>query len=80
MQLPVAVFELEIQGKGSQRLFVTELNPGVDYLKFSKVVQQFLVLRNMQARKAEVNINMPRESLSLLCNLASSDADRLLIK
>ena len=80
IQLPVAVFELEIQGKGSQRHFVTELNPGVDYLTFSKVVQQFLVLRNMQALKAEVNINMPRESLSLLGNLASSDADRLLIK
>ena len=34
----------------------------------------------MQAGKAVININMPRESLSLLCNLASSDADRLLIK
>ena len=29
MQLPVAVFELEIPGKGSQRLFVTELNTGL---------------------------------------------------
>lgn len=79
MQLPVAVFLLELQGPGSQTLFVTELHPGINYLAFSKVAQQFLLLKNV-SNKSEVETNMPKESLSLLCNLASSETDRLLIK
>lgn len=80
MQLPVAVFELQLQGPGSQKLFVAERYSGVNYLSFSKVVQQFILLRNMEESKAEITVNMPKESLLLLCNLASSEADRLLIK
>lgn len=80
MQLPVVIFELELQGPGSQKLFVAERYSGMNYLSFSKVVQQFLLLRNMGKSDRNITANMPKESLLLLCNLASSEADRLLIK
>ena len=79
MQLPVAVFRMELQGPGSQCLFVTERQPGVNYEAFKRVAQRFLSLRNTSC-KSKMECNMPKESLSLLCSLASSEADRLLIK
>ena len=36
MQMPVVVFTLELSGPGSQRLFITENNPSVDYSVFVK--------------------------------------------
>ena len=44
MQLPVAIFQLELEDPGLQKLFVTERYSGINYLSFSKVVQQFLLL------------------------------------
>ena len=52
----------------------------MNYLSFSKVVQQFLLLQNMGKSDRKITANMPKESLLLLCNLASSEADQLLIK
>ena len=41
MQLPVATFQLELEGPGSQKRFVAKRYSGINYLSFSKVVQQF---------------------------------------
>ena len=51
MHLPVAVFEMQLHGPGSQKLFVTECQPGMNYESFSKVTQQFLSLRNKHFKK-----------------------------
>lgn len=80
MQLTVAVVLLELQGPGSQCLYVIVLRPNTNYLSFINIVQQFLHLRNTQESKADKSANLPKESLRLLCSLASSVSDRMLIK
>ena len=78
MQLPVVVFEMRLGGPGSQRRYVTELRQGVDMLRFCKSIEHFLV---SQSNTSKTKIaNLPKESLSLLCKLASSESDRLFIK
>jgi len=37
MHLPVAVFEMKLHGPGSQRRFVAELQPDMNYTTFSKI-------------------------------------------
>lgn len=73
MQLPVAVFTLSLQGPGSQRLFVTENKPHVD---FSLFVSWFpKVIPTDQIKKG-----VTRDQLQAICFLASSEKDRKLIR
>ena len=71
-QLPVAIFPMELQ-KGQKKLFVTELNTAVNYekLEFLKTVS------------TDCNTQLPiisRETLKIVCDLASSEKDKRLIK
>lgn len=73
MQLPVVVFTLTLQGPGSQRLFVTENKPYVD---FSLFVSWFpKVIPTDQIKKG-----VTRDQLQAICSLASSEKDRKLIR
>lgn len=76
MQLPIIIMELALSGPGSQRLYVTELKPGIDAQKLVFIVRQFL-----QSKKAQTKDKLPsKEKLEALCQLASSESDRLIIK
>ena len=80
MQLPVVVFQMQIAGPGSQMLYVTERRQGVDMLKLCKSIEHFLLSQNNSGKSKPVAATLPKESLSILCKLASSESDRLLIK
>ena len=76
MQLPLIIIEVELQGPGSQRLYATELKPGVDAQKLVSIMRQFL--RSIRANSKE---KLPsREKIAALCKLASTEADRMLLK
>lgn len=69
----MAVFTLTLQGPGSQRLFVTENKPYVD---FSLFVSWFpKVIPTDQIKKG-----VTRDQLQAICSLASSEKDRKLIR
>lgn len=80
MQLPVVVLGMQITGPGSRRLYVTELRQGVHMLTFCKSIEHFLFSQNNSNKSKPSVTNLPRESLSLLYKLASSESDRLLMK
>lgn len=68
--------ELALSGPGSQRLYVTELKPGIDAQKLVFIVRQFL-----ESKKAQTKDKLPsKEKLEALCQLASSESDCLIIK
>ena len=76
MQLPVAIFKLELGGPGSQRLYVSEIRLRVDYDAFGQMCQMVL--------SSEVNKNkekgLTKEALDVLCQLATTESDRCLIR
>ena len=75
MQLPVIIMELALGGPGSQRLYATELRPGIDAQKLL-IVKQFL-----QSTKSQMKDKLPsKEKLAALCQLASSESDRFHVK
>lgn len=69
----MAVFTLTLRGPGSQRLFVTENKPYVD---FSLFVSWFPKLIPTDQIKKGVT----RDQLQAICSLASSEKDRKLIR
>ena len=80
MQFPVVVFQMQIAGPGSQMLYVTERRQGVDMLKLCKSIEHFLLSQNNSGKSKPGAATLPKESLSILCKLASSESDSLLIK
>ena len=76
MQLPVAIFKLELSGPGSQRLYVSEMRATVDYDAFCPVCQMVFSSETLK-RKEE---GLSKEALDVLCQLATSESDRCLIK
>ena len=50
MQLPVAIFKLELSGPGSQRLYVSEVRTMVDYDTFSQVCQMVFSSETMKKK------------------------------
>lgn len=73
MQLPVSVFRMQLHGPGSAKLFVTAKIDGVDYNSFVALLQKV-----WQKECSASRLN--KKTLKELCNLASSNADKLLIK
>ncbi|CAB4038738.1 Hypothetical predicted protein [Paramuricea clavata] len=76
MQLPMAIFKLELNGPGSQRLYVCEIRQMVYYKAFSQFCQTILSSNSFGKRQK----GLTREALDVLCKLASSESDRCLIK
>ena len=76
MQLPVAIFKLELSGPGSQRLYLSEMGATVDYDAFCRVCQMVFSSETLK-RKEE---GLSKEALDVLCQLATSESDRCLIK
>lgn len=75
LQLPVAIFPMELQ-KGQKTLFVTELNTAVNYEKLGEFLKTVSV-------STDCNTQFPiisRETLKIVCDLASSEKDKRLIK
>ena len=66
MQMPVTVVELCLKGPGSQKLYVLESIPGVNVGKLVAI--------------AEKCLSKSKEMLQDLCNLATAQSDKLLIK
>ena len=73
MQMPVVVFMLELSGPGSQKLFITENNPSVDYSVFVKSLKFIVPVEN-------VVTGLSKDQLRALCSLATTEKDRKLIK
>ena len=73
MQLPVCVFGMAVIGPVSRKMYVTEKIEGVDY-------NSFVSLSEKVWQKQNSSSNMDRQTVGELCNLASSQADKLLIK
>ena len=71
MQLALIIIKVEHQGPGSP-----ELKPGIDDQKLVSITRQFLW--SIRANSKE---KLPcREKIAALCKLASTEADRLLLK
>lgn len=73
LQLPVVIFEISRQGKGSQRLCMIEQQTGVNYVTF---VSLFHKLIPSGVTAGGIN----KATLDGLCNLASTESDKKLIK
>ena len=73
MQMPVAVVQLSLQGPGSQRLYLLANVPGMDFQRFARITEQCLP-------QTSTRTGMTKAMLKDLCNLASSESGRLLIK
>jgi len=75
MQLPVIVMEISSQ-KSASKLYVAELQPGIDSQKLRIIMRQFLLSNN-----ANVKDNVQsKQKLNALCTLTTTEADRNLIK
>lgn len=72
MQLPVAVFPLSMNG--GQKLYVCELNSCLDYSKLQ------VLINGLQNKDAKKEVVIDKDMLQMLCELASSEKDRRLIK
>ena len=73
MQLPVVVFKV-CQKPGMQKLYIIEKNGNVDYQTLVSLVHKF----SLQSKLDKTEI--AKETLRDLCNLASTESDRKLIK
>lgn len=73
LQLPVVIFEISAEGKGSQRLCIIEQQTGVNYVTF---VSLFHKLIPSGVTRGGIN----KATLDGLCKLASTESDRKLIK
>ena len=77
MQLPLIIMEIAPDGHASKKkLYATELQPGVDAQKLVLVMRQF-----MHSKKTNLKEKLPsREKINALCELATTETDRLLLK
>ena len=73
MQMPVTVVEMCLKGPGSQKLYVLESIPGVNVGKLVAIAEKCL-------SKSSPRAGISKEMLQDLCNLATAESDRLLIK
>ena len=73
MQMPVSVVQMCLQGPGLQKLFVIANVPGMDIHRFTRLAEKCLP-------QTLTKTVMTKAMLKDLCNLASSESDRLLIK
>ena len=73
MQMPVTVVEMCLKGPGSQKLCVLESIPGVNVGKLVTFAEKCL-------SKSSPKAGISKEMLQDLCNLATAESDRLLIK
>ena len=67
MQLPVVVFKI----KGT--LYVVEYTNGTDYEKLAEIIEKLIPDQKLHS-------GLDRESLKALCDMASSEADRKLVR
>jgi hypothetical protein len=67
MQLPVAVFRIK------NKLYVAENRPDMNYIRFLKFLNMLVPVELMQK-------GISRENLNILCELASSEKDKKLIR
>ena len=72
MQLPVVVVCLKLKGPGSQVLFVTESKRNVDYKSYAEWLKKL--------EPSKVKQGLDKETLKALCDLATTEKDRSLIK
>lgn len=72
MQLPVAVVPLNING--GKKLFVCELISSLDYSKLQVFID------GLQNKDAKKDVIIEKDMLQMLCELASSEKDKRLIK
>lgn len=75
MQLPVAIFPMEMQ-RGQKTLFVTKLNAAVNYGKLGEFLKTVSDFKDPTTQVP----NISRETLKIVCDLASSEKDKQLIK
>lgn len=73
LQLPVVIFERSMEGKGSQKLYMIEQQTGLDYVKL-------VTLFNKLIPSSKSSIGLNKDSLKALCELASTESDRNLIR
>ena len=73
MQAPLCVFKMATMGPGSEKLYVTEKIAGVDYSSFITLTKKV-----WQTQKPSTTLD--KTALKELCNLTSSEKDKLLVK
>ena len=73
MQMPVTVVEMCLKGPGSQKLYVLESIPGVNVGKSVTIAEKCL-------SKSSPKAGISKKMLQDLCNLATAESDRLLVK
>jgi hypothetical protein len=73
MQAPLCVFKMATMGHVSEKLYVTEKIASVDYSSFITLTKKV-----WQTQKPSTTLD--KTALKELCNLASSEKDKLLIK
>ncbi|CAB3995396.1 Hypothetical predicted protein [Paramuricea clavata] len=73
MQLPVVVFRLDEKNK-TQKLFIVEKQCGIDYRKLVNLVHKFTLETKLETE------GIAKETLRNLCKLATTEADRKLLK
>ena len=73
LQLPVVIFEISAEGKGSQRLLIIEQQAGVNYVTFVSLIHKLIPSSN-------VSVGINKETLDGLCKLATTESDQKLIK
>ena len=76
MSLPVVTFELGDASKGTQTPYMIERHPGVDYIKYVELLRSASGAIDTSCSSNSVN----KEKLKALCEFASSEKDRKLIK
>ena len=73
MQMHVTVVQMSLNGPASQKLYVLESMPGADVQRVVKLAEKCL-------SQSPSETGMSKAILQDLCNLASNESDRLLIK
>ncbi|CAH3028864.1 unnamed protein product [Porites evermanni] len=76
MSLPVVIFELGDASKRTQTLYMIERHAGVDYIKYVELLRSASGGIDTSCSSNSIN----KEKLKALCELASSEKDRKLIK
>lgn len=65
VQLPVAIVTLQLKGPGSQKLYVTQLTPNVDYSMFSEWMVKLKMGDSIERQ-------LSKDTLQGICSLASN--------
>lgn len=76
LSLPVVIFALGDASKGTRTLYMIERHPGVDYIECVELLRSASGAIDTSCSSNSIN----KEKLKALCELASSEKDRKLIK